>query len=149
MLSLQELSDRACIGDVLVREAGAMDRSDWETWESQFTPDALIDYTANDGACGNPAEVRAWLSVVLGRFTACQHLSSNHEISLQGDRATVRSMQYIGVKADAPDGPRVLFSGIWFRDEFVRTDSGWRICSRIEELAWRHNFPVDFRPPQA
>ena len=149
MLSLQELSDRACIGDVLVREAGAMDRSDWETWESQFTPDALIDYTANDGACGTPAEVRAWLSVVLGRFTACQHLSSNHEISLQGDRATVRSMQYIGVKADAPDGPRVLFSGIWVRDEFVRTDSGWRICSRIEELAWRHNFPVDFRPPQA
>jgi len=149
VLSLRVLSDRAEIGDVLVREASAMDRRDWETWESQFTPDAFIDYTANDGARGNPAEVRAWLSVVLGRFTACQHLSSNHEISLQGDRATVRSMQYIGVRTDGPEGSSVLFSGIWFRDEFIRTDAGWRICSRIEELAWRHNFPGDFRPPEA
>ena len=149
MLSLQQLSDRAEIADVLVGEAGAMDRRDWDTWESRFTPDAFIDYTANDGARGNPAEVRAWLAAVLGRFTACQHLSSNHEISLQGDRATVRSMQYIGVRTEAPEGSRVLFSGIWFRDEFIRSDAGWRICSRIEELAWRHNFPQDFRPPEA
>ena len=149
MLTLQELSDRAEITDVLVREASAMDRRDWAAWEAQFTPDAFIDYTANDGARGNPAEVRAWLAVVLGRFTACQHLSSNHEITLQGDRATVRSMQYIGVTAESSEGPRVLFSGIWFRDELLRTDAGWRICSRIEELAWRHNFPGDFRPPEA
>ena len=149
MLTLQELSDRAEIGDVLVREASAMDRGDWDLWETQFTPDAMIDYTANDGARGNPAEVRAWLSVVLGRFTACQHLSSNHEISLHGDRATVRSMQHIGVRAGLPPDERVLFSGIWFRDEMVRTDAGWRIEKRIEELAWRYNFPTDFRPPEA
>jgi SnoaL-like domain len=149
VLTLQDLSDRAEITDVLVREASAMDRRDWESWEAQFTPDAFIDYTANDGARGNPAEVRAWLAAVLGRFTACQHLSSNHEISLYGDRATVRSMQYIGVRTESPEGPRVLFSGIWFRDELRRTDAGWRIGSRIEELAWRHNFPQDFRPPEA
>jgi len=149
MLTLQELSDRAEIGDVLVREAGAMDRADWDLWEAQFLPDAFIDYTANDGARGSPAGVREWLSVVLGRFTACQHLSSNHEIALHGDRATVRSMQYIGVRTETPEGSRVLFSGIWFRDEMARTEAGWRIATRIEELAWRHNFPGDFRPPEA
>lgn len=149
MLTLQDLSDRAEIGDVLVREASAMDRGDWAAWEAEFTQDAFIDYTANDGARGSPAEVRAWLSTVLGRFTACQHLSSNHEISLHGDRATVRSMQHIGVRTETPEGARVLFSGIWFRDEMLRTERGWRITKRIEELAWRHNFPGDFTPPEA
>ena len=149
MLSLQELSDRAEIGDLLVREASAMDRRDWAAWEAVFTPDAFIDYSANDGARGNPAEVGAWLAAVLGRFHACQHLSSNYEINLDGDRATVRSMQYIGVKMDASDGLRVVFSGIWFRDSLERGPTGWRIAGRVEDLAWRHNFPGDFRPPQA
>lgn len=152
MLSQRELSDRALIQDVIVREAGAMDRRDWDAWEACFTPDATIDYSENDGAIGDPATVRAWLSSVLGRFHAYQHLSSNAEMKLAGDRATVRTMQYIAVKMDdpaSPEGVRVVFSGIWFRDELVRVEAGWRISKRHEELAWRHNFPGDFQAPVA
>ena len=149
MLTLQTLSDRAEIQDVLVREAGAMDRRDWDLWQACFTPDAAIDYSENDGAVGQPAEVRAWLSSVLGRFHAYQHLSSNSEISIDGDRASARSMQYIAVKMETSSGERVVFSGIWFADELMRTGEGWRISRRHEELAWRHNFPPDFTPPEA
>jgi 3-phenylpropionate/cinnamic acid dioxygenase small subunit len=149
MLTLQELSDRAEIQDLLVAEANAMDRRDWARWQSLFVPDAAIDYSENDGATGGPEEVRAWLESVLGRFHSYQHLSSNIEIELESDRARVRTMQYIAVKMEASMGTRVVFSGIWFRDEVVRTDAGWRIARRHEELAWRHNFPEDFEPPAA
>ena len=149
MLSLQALSDRAEIGDLLVREAGAMDRRDWESWQSCFSENASIDYSENDGAVGSPAEVRAWLASVLGRFHSYQHLSSNLEIELEDDFARVRTMQYIAVKMEASDGVRVVFSGIWFRDEVTRTSDGWKISKRHEELAWRHNFPTDFEAPVA
>lgn len=147
MLSQQELSDRAEIQDVLVAEASAMDRRDWNRWRDCFTRDAEIDYSENDGAVGSPAVVGDWLASVLGRFHSYQHLSSNTEIQLDGDRARVRTMQYIAVKMEASDGERVVFSGIWFRDEVTRTARGWRITKRYEELAWRHNFPTDFTPP--
>ena len=93
MLTLQELSDRAEIQNLLVAEASSMDRRDWQRWQSVFTPDAFIDYSENDGATGDPARVRAWLEAVLGRFHSYQHLSSNCEIEVEGDRARARSMQ--------------------------------------------------------
>ena len=147
MLSQQELSDRAEIQDLVVAEASAMDRRDWERWQACFTPDAAIDYSENDGAVGAPPEVRAWLASVLGRFHSYQHLSSNTEIEFGGDTARVRTMQYIAVKMEGPDGVRVVFSGIWFRDEVTRTPDGWKISKRHEELAWRHNFPTNFVAP--
>jgi hypothetical protein len=52
MLTLQELSDRAEIQNLLVAEASSMDRRDWQRWQSVFTPDAFIDYSENDGATG-------------------------------------------------------------------------------------------------
>jgi 3-phenylpropionate/cinnamic acid dioxygenase small subunit len=149
MLSQQALSDRAEIQDLIIAEASAMDRRDWERWKNCFTVDAAIDYSENDGAVGTPPMVGAWLASVLGRFHSYQHLSSNAEIELTGDQARVRTMQYIAVKMAASDGDRVVFSGIWFRDEVVRTPEGWRIEVRYEELAWRHNFPPDFAPPVA
>jgi len=149
MFSQEELSDRAEIQDLVVGEANAMDRRDWKRWQAFFTEDAEIDYSENDGAVGAPAQVGAWLASVLGGFESYQHLSSNTEIELDGDRARVRTMQYIAVKMEASDGERVVFSGIWFRDEVVRTSEGWRLSKRHEELAWRHNFPSDFVPPVA
>ena len=145
--TVEELSDRAEIQDLLVREAHALDKGEWEIWERCFTSDAEIDYSENDGAVGGPAEVRRWLAAVFADFPAAQHLTSNSAISLDGDLASVRSMQYIGVKMIRGDEERVVISGIWFHDEMRRDEGGWRIASRREELAWRHNFPRDFEPP--
>jgi len=145
--SLEDLSDRAEIQDLLVREAHALDKGQWDAWERVFTADALIDYSENDGARGEPAEVRAWLAETFATFPACQHLSSNTEICLEGDHATARTMQYIAVKLVHGGEERVVISGIWFHDELLRTTEGWRIHKRYEELAWRHNFPPNYAPP--
>jgi hypothetical protein len=145
--SIEQLSDRAEIHDVLIREAHALDKSDWDAWERCFTPNADIDYSENDGERGQPPKIRAWLAETFATFPACQHLSSNTEIQLHGDRATARSMQYIAVDMIYAGEKRVVLSGIWFHDELVRAADGWLISKRYEELAWRHNFPESFTPP--
>jgi len=147
--TVEQLSDRAEIQDLLVREAHALDKGDWDAWEQVFTPDADIDYSENDGARGDPASVRDWLAETFAIFPAAQHLTSNTEIELLGDRARARSMQYIGVDMVYEGEKRVVISGIWFYDELTRTVDGWRIHKRYEELAWRHNFPENFVPPVA
>ena len=145
--SLAELSDRAEIQDLLIREAHALDKADWDAWQRCFAPDAAIDYSENDGMRGRPAEVRAWLAETFATFPACQHLSSNTAIELDGDRARARTMQYIGVDLEFDGVRRVVISGIWFHDELARQGGAWRITRRHEELAWRHNFPEDYAPP--
>ena len=43
--SLAELSDRAEIQDLLIREAHALDKADWDAWQRCFAPDAAIEAT--------------------------------------------------------------------------------------------------------
>ena len=64
-LTLQQISDRLLIQDLLVEEAAAIDERDWERWEVVYTEDARIDWSGNRGARGNPREVRAWAASVL------------------------------------------------------------------------------------
>ena len=53
-LSLQEIADRLLIQDLLVEEAASIDERDWDRWEAVYTPDALVDWSGNSGAKGDP-----------------------------------------------------------------------------------------------
>ncbi len=55
MLSLQEISDRLEIQELLVRYSHAVDTRDWEAFEHVFTEDAVIDYTEMGGPRGGCA----------------------------------------------------------------------------------------------
>ena len=52
-LSLQEISDRIEIEDLLQRYTAAIDAKDWELLATVFTPDATLDYTSSGGAGGS------------------------------------------------------------------------------------------------
>lgn len=90
-MTLQQISDRIEIDDLLTRYATGVDRRDWDLWETCFTPDAFIDYSAFGGIKGGVAEVREWLDKTLGQFPMSQHMVINREVSVEGDRATCRS----------------------------------------------------------
>lgn len=152
-LSLEELSDRMLIQDLVIEEAAAIDERDWDAWESAYVPTAKIDWSGNGGAKGDPKTVRAWASSVLSEenfpYPQYQHYCTNFRIRLAGDRATCRHLQIIPISVPAPGGGRqIAFSGIWFDDEVVRTDSGWKIAARTESRAWQHNFPASFAVPE-
>lgn len=153
-LSLEEISDRFLIQDLVIEEASAIDERDWDRWEATYAPDAKIDWSGNGGAKGGPKEIRAWASAVLSRenfpYPQYQHYCTNFRIRVNGDTATSRHLQIIPISVPSPGGGRqIAFSGIWFEDELVREDDGWRISARQEFRAWQHNFPAAFEVPQA
>ena len=155
MLPLQEISDRIEIQDLFARYSFAIDERDWAALDNVFTPDAKIDYTETGGVKGSLADVKAWLPTALERFPMFQHMVATTKLTLDGNRATSRTilfnpMVYRAENGGAENGgDQVFFIGLWYRDLLVRTDAGWRIAERYEEMGWSHNVPPMPPIPQA
>jgi 3-phenylpropionate/cinnamic acid dioxygenase small subunit len=137
MPDLQALADRLDIEAVLTRYAWALDSKQFDELDEVFTPDAHIDYTSSGGEAGAYPEVKAWLAKVLPHFPAYQHLVTNKQISVDGDRATSRAEFYNPMVMAKQDGTTsIFFVGGEYHDELVRTPGGWRITDRLEKSIW-------------
>jgi len=149
-LSLQEISDRIEIDDLLTRYATGVDRRDWDLWETCFTSDAWIDYSAFGGTSGGVKEVRAWLEKTLAIFSMSQHMVINREVSLEGDTATCRSGFFNPMALPEGEGGGTLlwFDGGYYCDELVRTGEGWRIRKRVEEFSYSTRTMRTLRAPR-
>jgi hypothetical protein len=136
--SLQELADRAEIRDVIVRYGWAIDTKDWALLDTCFTADAEVDYSSNPGGKKGPyRQVRSWLEKMLSAFPVTQHLMSNIDVQLDGDRAVARTMVTNPQGAATSAGPlHFFYVGGRYYDAFVRTPEGWRIAKRVETTLW-------------
>ena len=130
MLSLAEISDRMEIQQLLVDYSTAIDNRRFDDLDRVFTPDAYIDYTELGGIEGTYPDVKAWLAEVLPNFPAYFHMLGNFDIRLDGDTASSRTILFNPMKL-GEDG-QIMFCGLWYDDEFVRTDAGWRMTRRVE-----------------
>ncbi len=146
MLSQQDMSDRLEIQVLLTSYCEAIDSRDWDALDNIFTPDAMIDYTEAGGARGNLSETKAYLEKALKPFTGMQHMLGLPMIKISGDTATARTPLFNPMVIEREGSPHVFFVGLWYRDTLLRTDSGWRIQTRHEELSYFHNLPADFAP---
>ncbi|HUD94931.1 nuclear transport factor 2 family protein [Sphingobium sp.] len=143
MLSLQEISDRLEIQDLLSRYSYAIDERDWDALDDIFTLDATIDYSETGGAKGSVAEIKAWLPVVMAQFPRYQHMVATTKLDLSGDNARSRTVLFNPMVYRKEDGEeQIFFIGLWYRDYLVRTNQGWRIAERYEEIGYAHNVPV-------
>ena len=149
MLSQQEMSDRLEIQDLLTSYCCAIDARDWDALDEIFTADAIIDYTEAGGARGNLQETKAYLDKALKPFSGMQHMLGLPMIKVSGDTATARTTLFNPMVMDRDGSPHVFFVGLWYRDELIRTEAGWRIQSRHEELSYFHNLPSDFSAVEA
>ncbi|HEX5268369.1 MAG TPA: nuclear transport factor 2 family protein [Acidimicrobiales bacterium] len=144
MLSLQEISDRLEIQDLLVRYSHAVDSRDWDAFEKVFTADAVIDYTEMGGPRGGVKETRAFLESAMPMFSSFQHMIANTVLELDGDTARARTICHNPMVLDRGEGQtHVFFCGLWYRDVLARTPEGWRIKDRYEERSYFHNAPPD------
>lgn len=146
MLSPQEMSDRLEIQDLLASYCGAIDARNWDALDDIFTSDAIIDYTEAGGARGNLQETKAYLDKALTPFTAMQHMLGLPVIKITGDIATARTPLFNPMVIEREGTPHVFFVGMWYCDELIRAEAGWRIQNRREELSYFHNLPADFIP---
>ncbi len=145
MLSLQEISDRFEIQDLVYHYADLIDRRDIERLRTEvFTTDAHIDYSAMGGSVGNLEETISFLKAALTEelFPNSQHLNANIQVTLDGDTASGRVMCLNPMEMALPEsGSQVYLLGLWYVDEYRRTEQGWRISRRAEEKSWVFNVP--------
>jgi hypothetical protein len=132
MLSLEEISDRFEIQQLMVDYSTAIDRKQFDDLDRVFTQDAYIDYRVTGGIHGRFPEVKAWLKDVLPNFPAYYHMLGNFNVRIDGDSAASRTICFNPMVFNAEE-KQILFVGIWYVDEFVRTAEGWRMSRRVEE----------------
>ena len=131
MLSLAEISDRLEIQQLLVDYSTAIDNRRFDDLDRVFTPDAYIDYTELGGIAGTYPDVKAWLAEVLPKFPAYFHMLGNFDIRIDGDTASSRTILFNPMKL-SDDSEQIMFCGLWYDDEFIRTADGWRMTRRVE-----------------
>ncbi len=140
------MSDRFEIQDLITEYADAIDQTDIDRLDNIFTADAFIDYSAMGGEVGGLEKIKGFLNDALPLFENTQHMISNFQIKIEGDNATGRimcfnPMEFKGDASAQASKPPVFFLGLWYVDEYRRTDEGWRISKRVEEKSYQVNAP--------
>ncbi|WKK65906.1 nuclear transport factor 2 family protein [Lutimonas zeaxanthinifaciens] len=130
------VADRLQIQDLCTRYAVGVDRKEWKILRSCFTDDAMIDYTAMGGYRNNLDGTVEFLKQAMALFVGYQHLMVNHEIDIDGDKATGRVGFYNPMPIKTEDGMVFFLCGGWYIDEYVRTSDGWKISSRSQEFSF-------------
>lgn len=142
-LSLQEISDRIEIQDLMVAYSHAIDTRDWDALDEVFTPDALIDYSAMGGSRGGLEETKEFLRKAMARFAGFQHMVATSKVDLDGDSAEGRTICHNPMVLEREGTEHVFVCGLWYVDELVRTAEGWRIAKRVEERCYVENMPPE------
>jgi hypothetical protein len=127
--TLRWLVDRTQISDLLYGFASALDTKDWRRYADNYADGGYIelpDPQSSDGG-GFILHKDQMLDLVpksLGRYAATHHISTNHQISIDGDHARSRSyLQAVHVTGKPVDH---WTAGGWYDCHYVRTPAGWK-----------------------
>ena len=154
--TLRWLRDRAEATDVVVRFANAMDRRDWAGLRACLAPAVDVDYS---DLRGEPRATVAADDFVAARARGLaglrtQHLSTNHAVQVDGDRAECLSAFLIHrLDPSAPAGRDAFDTAGHYTHGLVRTTDGWRIDRIVQRVLWSRGEPSVHgalrRPPPA
>ena len=133
MLTVQEMSDRFEIQDLIVGYCYAVDGRDWDALDQYFTTDAVIDYSEMVGVSGSLAEIKPIL--------AFQHGVSTTRYNIDGDRAQTKTVCINPMTVSDGTNADTLVFGLWYIHDYVRTPAGWRISRLYEQKCYRMNVP--------
>ena len=140
-LTVQEMSDRFEIQDLIVGYCYAVDTRDWDALDQHFTPDAIIDYSEMVGVSGSLTEIKHFLAESLAPILAFQHAVSTTQYRIEGDRAQTKTACYNPMTVSNGETSDTLVFGLWYIHDFVRTDEGWKISQLYEQKCYRMNVP--------
>jgi hypothetical protein len=132
-------ADELRIQRVLYDYAWGCDSGDWKLLRSIFTDDAQLDYTTSGGPSGGRDEVVAWLEESLSQVDMIQHVVSNFQIDVSGDRAGGRAMFFTSVRL--PGSSDLLLTGGYYDLEFGRVGEEWKLRRLFEDNRWMNRDP--------
>ena len=139
MADERSIRDELDVQRVLFDYAWACDNKDWGLLHSVFTSDAKLDYSSTHGPAGGRDEVVGWLREALSQVPVMQHVVSNFQIDVSGDRAAGRAMFYTAVRAPGLDD--MMVTGGYYDLAFRREPNGWKIERLVEDNRWRSATP--------
>ena len=144
-LSIQHISDRIEIQDLLTQYCYAVDDRAWDTYRQLFTPDAVIDDTVTGGIRSGVEQHIAYMTKALSKVLISQHAISTILVHLNDNEAAVRAHCSCPMVVDLGESKtHVFFQGLWYRNTLVRTREGWKIARLVEEGYWTYNMPPHF-----
>ena len=87
---------------------------------------------------GSLDEIREYLRRSMGPLRT-QHLMSNVQCDIAPDGRSAKTtvMLFNPLSYDTRQGARTFFIGLWYHDEWIKTDEGWRMTRRIQEPGWQ------------
>jgi ketosteroid isomerase-like protein len=147
---LQALEDHVRIEQLLMRYAAALNTRDADTYVSLFTPDAelelrrAVDEPPFLGPFkGRDALRKQWFPAGAGAvdasgrrpFGPMRHVTTNYEIEVHGETATVRAF-FIEVVSNGPNippgsKPPTIHAMGRYEDELVKQDGRWLFSKRV------------------
>jgi hypothetical protein len=137
MGELKQLRDEEAIRMLSVWYSRGVDTKDWPLYRRVFQDPVYIDF----GEFARVGEWRAdeWVDFIrrcVHGFDSTQHLNGNHDITLDGDRASgthyVLAEHFMRPASGAAPGADdfVTFGG-YYRCEYRRSADGWKIASMV------------------
>jgi hypothetical protein len=119
----------------------AVDTLHWDLLDQVFTPDVAADF-GGGAKWSDLASLKRDFAVVHAPFDATQHVTTNHQVLVDGDLASCISYVHGRFIRQVPTGGNMFESGGWYEDRLVRTASGWRIKERTCRSIWCSGNPV-------
>ncbi|MEV5177164.1 nuclear transport factor 2 family protein [Streptomyces flaveolus] len=145
--TLQELSDRIAIRELVDAYSHHADRRDPARQAALFTKTAHLTIYSGDPATSSPGlELNGRTELEnafesLNNYTATTHLNGQSTIHVDGDRATGETY-CLAHHLSEQEGERILMvMAIRYFDVFVRVDGTWQFDDRSLIIDW-----VDSRP---
>jgi hypothetical protein len=135
----RSILDELDVQRVLCEYAWACDNKDWALLRSVFTADAQLDYSSTRGPAGGREEVVGWLERSLSQVPVIQHVVSNFQIDVNGNRAAGRAMFL--TSARIPGLEDMLVTGGYYDLAFRRESDGWKIERLVEDNRWMSPAP--------
>jgi len=142
MLSLQEISDKLEIQQLMTDYADALDTLQIDKMDKVFTPDAAINYVESGGIEATYAEVKPWLEENLAVAPSRVHMIGQIDYEYL-DGGEIQANAYFHNPMTFDFGPDSTYpvevTGI-YRHTFTRTEAGWRSRKLHETVLWRRGF---------
>ena len=146
---VQWLIDRAAISERLHAFASALDRRDWTAYVDLYAEDGRLELPRPEG--GTLVMLRSEMPdkvpKSLGRYGATHHISSNHQITVEGDEARSRSyLQAVHVRDKPTDH---WMAGGWYDCRFRRIAGDWKFTQVKLSMIWLEGDPGSIDPGKA
>jgi ketosteroid isomerase-like protein len=132
--------DEVAIQQTINRYTDGACRADWPQVMSTFTPDGVWEIPALGARLQDHAVIQRAMSEFVGQMAYFVQINSPAIITVDGDRATARSIiRECGKFRDRDEALEILGR---YSDELVRTPEGWKFSRRVFEGFGQHRFAL-------